>query len=460
MRTPHSLRYLGELNFNSELIRLFVVQTLNSRRRPQEIKSISLGVQLLHKKKLIAGVAVLALGLSACGSDDSSSTATGDTTATTAAPAATTVSLAEVKNASDLRANMNVLLGEHLVLAAKATGSALAGNTEEFTAYGEQLNTNGTSIGSLVGAAYGDDAATQFNSIWSAHNGFFVDYTQGVAAKDEAKKTKAVADLTGTYVPQFSKFISEATGLPLATVTELTTEHVTQTKAIVDAQADKDYKAVYAAITTAYQHMSMIANPIAEATAAKFPEKFAGTGKTGADDLRVLLGGALVAHMYAASFATDAALAGRTDEFAAAGDALNENGILLGKTIGSVYGDAAETQFNGIWSAHNGFFVDYTTAVAKKDTAGQEKAVSDLTTVYVPDFTKFIVGATGLPEATVTELVTMHVTMTKTVVDSQAAKSWTKAAQDDVNSAHHMQALSDPLATAIAAKFPDKFPTS
>ena len=95
-------------------------------------------------------------------------------------------------------------------------------------------------------------------------------------------------------------------------------------------------------------------------------------------------------HLYLASFATDAALAGRNDEFAAAGDALNTNGTDLGAAIGTIYGTDAQDQFNKIWSAHNGFFVDYTTGVATKDQAKMDKAVQDLTTVYLPQFADFL----------------------------------------------------------------------
>ncbi len=46
----------------------------------------------------------------------------------------------------------------------------------------------------MIGAAYGDEAKDTFNQIWSAHDGFFVDYTVGVATKDKAKMDKAVSD--------------------------------------------------------------------------------------------------------------------------------------------------------------------------------------------------------------------------------------------------------------------------
>ena len=46
------------------------------------------------------------------------------------------------------------------------------------------LNDNGSQVGELVGAAFGEAAKTKFNGIWSAHNGYFVDYTKAVAADD------------------------------------------------------------------------------------------------------------------------------------------------------------------------------------------------------------------------------------------------------------------------------------
>ena len=54
-------------------------------------------------------------------------------------------------------------------------------------------------------------------------------------------------------------------------VTSLTTDHVLQTKAIVDAQAKGDWKAAYAAIRAAYAHMQMIGDAIAPADRGEVP---------------------------------------------------------------------------------------------------------------------------------------------------------------------------------------------
>lgn len=361
--------------------------------------------------------------------------------------------------AANLRVTLNLLLGEHLIFAAKATGAALGDRTAEYEAYGELLNKNGTDLGAAVKLAFDAAAETEFNRIWSAHNGFFVDYTTGVATDDSAKKDKAVKDLTETYVPEFRDFLNGATDLPKATLEKLITDHVLQTKAIVDAQAGDDWADTYKAIKTGFDHMSMIADPLAAAIASKQSSKFPGDGATKAVDFRVALNHLLQEHLYIATFATAAGLGSRTAELAAAGDALNDNGTAIGGAIGDLYNQEAETEFNRIWSAHNGFFVDYTTGVATDDTTKKDKAVKDLTETYVPEFAEFLNGATGLPEATLSDLIGEHVTQTKAVVDAQGADTpnWKDVAAKDREAAQHMQMLGDPLAAAIVEKVPGKF---
>ncbi len=359
--------------------------------------------------------------------------------------------------AADLRTKLNLALGEHIILAAKATDAALGGRSDEFAAYGGLLNTNGTDIGAMLGSVYGADAKDAFNAIWSAHNGFFVDYTTGVATNDKVKMDKAVSDLTTIYVPQFTDFIVGATGLPKDAVTQLTTEHVLQTKAIVDAQAKGDWTAAYANLRLAYAHMQMIGDALAPAIAAKFPDTFTGEAVNKGVDLRVALNQLLQEHLYLASAATGAALGGRSDEFAAAGTALNTNGTDIGAAIGSLYGADAKDAFNAIWSAHNGFFVDYTTGVATNDKVKMDKAVSDLTTIYLPQFVDFLAGATDLPKDALTQLTQEHILTTKAIVDAQFKMDWTATAAADRMAGKHMEMIADPLAKAIVAKLPDLF---
>jgi hypothetical protein len=184
---------------------------------------------------------------------------------------------------------------------------------------------------------------------------------------------------------------------------------------------------------------------------------FPGEPAAPAVDLRIALDQLLQEHLYLATFATQAALGGRGDEFAAAGGVLNANGTDLGAAIGSLFGQDAQDAFNTTWSAHNGFFVDYTTGVAEGDQAKMDRAVEDLTTIYVPQFAALLAGATGLPEESLAELITHHVVSTKAVVDAQASGDDGAAAAADVEAARHMRQIGDPLAAAIVDVLPEAF---
>jgi len=183
-----------------------------------------------------------------------------------------------------------------------------------------------------------------------------------------------------------------------------------------------------------------------------------GAAQTGAGaDLRTTLNSTLAEHVYLAAAATGAALGGREAEFKDAAGALDANSVALSQAIGSVYGPEAETAFLQLWRRHIGFFVDYTTGVATRDRAMQEKAVNDLVG-YAGDFGAFLASAnSNLPKATVAELVRSHVVTLKEVVDAQGRKDWAGAYARLREAAHHMRMIADPLAGAIVKQFPEKF---
>lgn len=175
-----------------------------------------------------------------------------------------------------------------------------------------------------------------------------------------------------------------------------------------------------------------------------------------ASDLRVSLNTLLGEHIYLASSATGAALGGRSAEFQGAAGALDSNSVAIARAIGMIYGDDAGTAFLALWRKHIGFVVDYTTGVATKNKAKQDKAVQDLLG-YATDFGAFLHSACpGLPTSVVADLVRGHITSLKTVIDAQAGND--PAVYNNIRTAaSHMQMIADPLAAAIAKQFPDRF---
>lgn len=176
--------------------------------------------------------------------------------------------------AADLRSGINTALVEHVYLAGAGTGAALGGREAEFKGAADALDTNSVDISKTIGAAYGPDAEKAFLPLWRAHIGFFVDYTQGTAAKDKGKQDKAVADLV-QYTQDAGAFFNSANGLPKEAVAKLLETHVLTLKDVVDAQASGDPGRAYMAARMAAGHMHMVGDPLADATAKKFPAMFA-----------------------------------------------------------------------------------------------------------------------------------------------------------------------------------------
>jgi hypothetical protein len=122
-----------------------------------------------------------------------------------------------------------------------------------------------------------------------------------------------------------------------------------------------------------------------------------------------------------------------------------------------VYGTDAEQAFLPLWRKHIGFVVDYTGGLASNDKAKQDKAVTDLVN-YAEDFGAFLASANpNLPKETVANLVKGHILTLKDVVDAQAAKDWPMVYRNLRLAAAHMTMIADPLGSAIAKQFPERF---
>ena len=91
-----------------------------------------------------------------------------------------------------------------------------------------------------VGSVYGPEAGKAFDPLWKKHIGFLVDYTNAVAAKDQAKADEAMGNLL-QYTEDFGAFINAASPkLTKDAVAGLVKTHVLTLKAVIDAQAAKN----------------------------------------------------------------------------------------------------------------------------------------------------------------------------------------------------------------------------
>jgi hypothetical protein len=168
-------------------------------------------------------------------------------------------------------------------------------------------------------------------------------------------------------------------------------------------------------------------------------------------DLRALLGRQLGEHAALAMNATNLGVVG-SPAFPAAAKALDRNSVALSKSIAAVYGKPAGNAFlNGKfqWRDHIRFFVAYTVATAKKDKAGQSRAVANLTR-YTVEHGKLLAGATGLPVKAVQNDLLAHVLQLKGQLDLYAQGKYAQAATLYQGAYAHMFMTADLLAGAIA----------
>lgn len=167
--------------------------------------------------------------------------------------------------------------------------------------------------------------------------------------------------------------------------------------------------------------------------------------------LRITLDRLLGEHAILAIQATQRGLVGGKD-FPALAKQLDYNSVAISQAIASVYGAAAGKQFlNGknLWRAHIGYFVDYTVATAKHDTAGQKKAVANLMT-YIQVQAAFFAKATGLPKQALVNDLTAHVLQLKGQLDAFAMGNYKQSYVLADGAYKHMFMTGDVLAAAIA----------
>jgi hypothetical protein len=170
--------------------------------------------------------------------------------------------------APDLRAGLNGLLQEHVLLAGSATGQALGGNQAGFEGAAAAIGGNTNDLSAAVGSVYGEETGTAFNGLWASHIDMFVRYAQGVAAGDQAAADAAVNELT-SYVGTLASTLEQVTGLSADASTPLITEHVLSLKGAVDAQKAGDFAGAYEQLSEAGAHMQAIADPLAQQIATQ-----------------------------------------------------------------------------------------------------------------------------------------------------------------------------------------------
>jgi hypothetical protein len=397
--------------------------------------------------RVLAAAALVPVSLLSCTS--SPGAAASDARLASASPIASNPTDSE---AAGLRTQLDLLLGEQVIVIAKE--SSAAHRSGEYISYLLLLTSNGNDLTELVRSALGDAAASRFDQIWMAQDDDLVNYTIGLVTHNPSTADAAISGLLNAFVPQFSQFLSTVTQIPLKTIAQLATEHVLETKAILNDQIAHDFTKMYADLGKAYAHASSIGDALASAIVQKFPDKFPGNASSPAVNLRVSVNSLLQEHVYLATMTTGAATGHRVTEEAAAARALAENTAALGSVFAGLFGAPVGTLFDQLWAAKNLATIGY--ASASTGTAKQ-RALNQLNDAFVTKFPIFVQDSTGLAAGTLRSAIEAQVAATITVIDDQRSGSLARLGADDRSADASMEVVADLLASAIAAKLPARF---
>lgn len=324
--------------------------------------------------------------------------------------------------AADLRVQLDLLLGEQVMIVAKESAAAV-NHSDEYASYTALLTTNSIDLAGLMRRAVGNTGADQFAQAWNTQNGYLVDYAIGMVTHNDDKANGAMSGLTGKFVPQFAQLISGLSGLPLDPVTQLTSQQVLEDKAFIDDVAAQKYAPLYADLHKAYAQASRLGDAFAEQVAQRFQDKFPGEPAAHPVDVRASFNELLQEHSYLATMASDALLAGRNAEKAQALTALSTNT----DAMNSIFKDQ---RFAQVWSQESLAIEAYATS----NDAASKKALNETFVAQLASVTKVAPS-----------VIAGHVTATIKVIDDQRAKSSKTLAGDDRAAATAMQPIADSI---------------
>jgi hypothetical protein len=330
--------------------------------------------------------------------------------------------------AADLRAHLDLLLSEQVMIVAKESAAAV-NHSDEYAAYTTLLATNSSALSALIASAFGNTSAAQFAQLWDSQNSYLVDYAIGVVTHNDLKSVSAISALTDSFAPAFAQVVNAMSRLPLDQVAVLMRQQIQDDKAFIDDVFAGSYSDYYAHLDSAYMQTTHFGDALAAQIAVRFADKFPGDAFTNSVSVRVSLNNLLQEHSYLVTMATDATIAGRTTEASSASPALHLNADRLASIFAQVMGGATSAPFRNLWTARTTALLGY----ANGDVA----AGSALTDTFSSKFASF-----AHVEQT---LITMQIGAELKVIDDQRSKSSKSVADDDRAAATAMQPIADSI---------------
>jgi hypothetical protein len=356
----------------------------------------------------------------------------------------------------DSALRLEALLGQHAVLAADLMRGRIRGDEDFGQAANVAIGRNTDELAGLVGALFGDQAATGFRTLWTGHVTALFNYSRGLATNDAMARDDAKAKLVAFETGLADFFSSASKGrLPQDAARAAVQTHVDHLLQQADAYAAKDYPQAESLYRANFAHTFDLGHSLATTL---LPPDASASLQEPSWRLRSALDRLLGEHV---ALAVAALRAGGTmaPDFAATADALNGNTKDLAGAIGTLFGDPAGQQFLALWADHVDHLVMYAAGAAANDDGRRQAARAGLHD-FEGKLAAFLDSATSskVPATDLAKALTAHDDMLTQQVDAFVRKDFRQAHELAFDTYQDMfgmsRRLSDAFGEQVAAKLP------
>jgi len=174
--------------------------------------------------------------------------------------------------ATNLRLTLNNLLREHTT-----TGGALLialFDGADTTRAEQLLNDNENELASVIQSVYGTTAHDTFVQLWTQHMQEYENYTIARKNNDTAKMNQAKQNLQTIATKMGDLFGGVSKNLSSSTVSNMMTQHITDTLALVDAAAQGNSTQVANMAKAGYDQAGQFADTLARGMILDKPNMF------------------------------------------------------------------------------------------------------------------------------------------------------------------------------------------
>ena len=246
--------------------------------------------------------------------------------------------------ASDLLVRLDQLFSEHAMLVAKESEAAID-RADDYPQYAALLATNSGDLETAFTGAFGHTTAAEIRKAWDGQNSAFVDYAIGVVTHDDAKSKAAITTLTNSAAPRFAALVAHASHLDASAVEPAVKKLALAYKAFIDDDFAHTFDKFFADLHIAYMQSAKLADQLAEQIVVVFPDKFPGDLAVRAASVRATANLLLQERSYLTTMATDALVAGRTEDATSATAALRRNSDAVSKMFAATLGMEPNTLY-------------------------------------------------------------------------------------------------------------------